>query len=483
MSHDLQTRAELVKLARLLDLDAGALAYLEPQGAADLKELREGISAARYDEHRALYQRIAGASKLLPAALTAKIAERAFPPVISARVSAELPAARAADLAKRMPVSYLADVCVDLDPRKVKSIIERIPVDRSIKVATELVHRDEHLTLGRLIDAASDEQLLAVAAKIESDEALVWIGFYAESPARLTGAVQALPEDRLRSIVHTSIDGRSELHSAGLALISRLSDEPLRSRLGDLAAECAAESLTRLVHTAVAEGFVPELLAVVACMSEDGQRRVVGLPVLQEREVLVALVNAAADGEYWDPLLPLVEHMDQELRGRLAALVSELDDDVLRAVVDTAHREGRWPELLPLVGTMQEQGRRRVASLVSELDDDVLCAVVDTAHREGLWPQLLAVAPYLDADSTRVLAKALGTPDGELLSGLVRAVDQADEWRAMLGVLAGQDADTQRETAAGWAGLTPEDRALVEGKARELGLWDALAPLRGAVDA
>lgn len=440
MSHDLRTRAELVKLARLLDLDTGALAYLEPQGAADLKELREGISAALYDEHRGLYQRIAGASKLLPAALTAKIAERAFPPVISARVSAELPADRAADLAKRMPVSYLADVCVDLDPRKVKSIIERIPVDRSIKVATELVHRDEHLTLGRLIDAASDEQLLAVAAKVESDEALVWIGFYAESPARLTGAVQALPEDRLRSIVHTSIDGRSELHSAGLALISRLSDEPLRSRLGDLAAECAAESLTRLVHTAVAEGFVPELLAVVACMSEDGQRRVVGLPVLQEREVLVALVNAAADGEYWDRLLPLVEHTDQELRGRLAALVSELDDDVLRTVVDTA-------------------------------------------HREGLWPQLLAVAPYLDADSTRVLAKALGTPDGELLSGLVRAVDQADEWRAMLGVLAGQDADAQRETAAGWAGLTPDDRALVEGKARELGLWDTLAPLRGAVDA
>lgn len=46
MSHDLGTRAELVKLGRLLGVEPDVVAFLEQQGADDIHALREGISAA-----------------------------------------------------------------------------------------------------------------------------------------------------------------------------------------------------------------------------------------------------------------------------------------------------------------------------------------------------------------------------------------------------------------------------------------------------
>lgn len=321
MSKDLATRAELLKLARVLHTGVDGVAFAESLDAADIQELREGISGSLYDEHRDLYQRIAAASKLLPVQLTAKIAERAFPPVISAGVAAGLTPDRAADLAKRMRVGYLADVCVGLDPRKVAKIIEWIPIGRAVEVAVELVNRDEHITLGRLIDAATPEQLRAVAARIACDEALLWIGFYAESPAHLTDAIRTMPDERLRSIVHTALEGASDLHVAGLMLMSRIGDEDLRLKFGEFAAECSDDALSRLVHTARAEGAMAELLSVVGGMSADAQRRVVRLPALEEQEVLVALVDAAAAGDHWDRLLPLVRFLDDGLRARVAALV------------------------------------------------------------------------------------------------------------------------------------------------------------------
>lgn len=159
--------------------------------------------------------------------MTAKIAERALPPLVSARVAAELSSDRAAELAKRMSIGYLADVCVDLDPRKVEPIIKRIPAARSIQVALELVRRDEQITLGRLIDAATDEQLRAVAGAIESDEALVCV---LEEREVLVALVNATAEggcwDRLLPLVEHMDD---ELRARLAALVTEVDDDVLRT--------------------------------------------------------------------------------------------------------------------------------------------------------------------------------------------------------------------------------------------------------------
>lgn len=314
MTSDLATRAELVKLARVLDTSVEGLAFLRSADSADIHELREGISAALHDKHRDLYQRIASASKLLPAALCVQVAERTFPPVISAKVAAEIGTDRIGEFAKRLSVAYMADVCTDIDPRRVPELLASVPVERGTRVAVELVRRREYLTLGRMIDAATEQLVRAAAAEIESDEALLWVAVYVESVDRLTSAVRALPAQRIRSVLHTALSGATELHGTGLALIARVDDEDLRRTLTDYAAEESDETLERLVRTAVSDGFLSELLVVVANMNESSLQRFAALNVLTEREILVALARAVDDGEYRERLLPLVDFLPEHAR-------------------------------------------------------------------------------------------------------------------------------------------------------------------------
>jgi hypothetical protein len=70
-------------------------------------------------------------------------------------------------------------------------------------------------------------------------------------------------------------------------------DERLRARLAGYAAEEDDEVLAALLHTALDEGAVGELLNAVADLDEPARRRVVNLPVLDEAEVRTRLEQAA----------------------------------------------------------------------------------------------------------------------------------------------------------------------------------------------
>lgn len=291
MGQNPATRAELVKLARALGTTPDGVGFAASLDPHDIRRIRERIVGALYDEHRAAFQRVAAITRLLPTPLNVRIALRAFSPLLAARVAGEMAPDRAAELADRMPVRYLAEACVHLDPRKAEPLVGRIRPDRVLAVVTELVDRGEYLTLGRLLDAATERIVGEVAATV-SDEVLLRIGLYAESDTQLTRAVAMLPPHRLRGIVRSALTGSPELRSAGLSLIGRLRDDRLRGRLADYAAEADDDVLTEMLHTAIDDGAVGELLAAVAAMGESGRRRVAALPALTERDTLTQLVQA-----------------------------------------------------------------------------------------------------------------------------------------------------------------------------------------------
>jgi hypothetical protein len=286
VGHDLTTEAELLKLARALGTTPEQVAFAAKLGHTDIRRLRERVVGALYDEHRLEFQRVATITRMLPTALNVRIALRAFTPMLAARIAGEMPPDRAAELANRMPVAYLAEGCVHLDPRRTGRLIGRIDHDRVLAVVIELVDRGEFITLGRLLDAATERIIRDVAAII-SDEALLRIGFYAESGPQLTRAVSALPADRLRSVVTCALAGPPDLRSAGLAMIGRLTDDQLRGRLAEYAAESDDDTLTRLLHTAIEDGAVEELLTAVAAMGEPARKRVLELPALAEHVTLL----------------------------------------------------------------------------------------------------------------------------------------------------------------------------------------------------
>lgn len=317
MGHDLATKAELVKLARALGTTPEEVAFAAELPHAAIRVVREHAVAALYDEHRAAFRRAATITRMLPTALNVRITLRAFSPLLAARVAGEMPPDRAAELANRMPVEYLAEACAHMDPRRAAPVIQRVRQDRVVAVIHELIAQGDFITLGRLLDSATEPIVRAVATTI-STEALLRIGFYAESDEQLTRAVALLPPDRLRQIVSDALSGPPELRSAGLALIDRLTDNALRGQLAEYAATATDETLAALLHTAIDDGAVEELLVAVAAMGEQSQRRVLTLPALAEPDILGDLVHMVEKNDLWLTVAPVVALMDDDLRRRLA---------------------------------------------------------------------------------------------------------------------------------------------------------------------
>ena len=313
MTPDLATRAELVKLARALGTTTEGVAFAAVLPYEDIRRVRERVVATLYDEHRAAFQRVAAITRVLPTAVNVRIALRAFPPLLAARVAGEMTPDRAAELANRMPVEYLAEACVHLDPRRAPRLVQRIRADRVLDVVVELIDRGEYLTLGRLLDAATEGVIHDVATTV-STEALLRIGFYAESGEQLTRAVALLPPSRLRGVVRDALSGPRELASAGLALIGRLTDDELRGRLAAHAAESDVPTLTLLLNTAIEDDAVDALLKAVAAMDETGRRHVLALPALGLPDVRDHLMLAIEKHNLWHLITDLTTHMPEELR-------------------------------------------------------------------------------------------------------------------------------------------------------------------------
>jgi hypothetical protein len=306
MGDDLAVQAELSKLARALGTTPDGVAFARSLPHDDIRRLRERVVTVLYDEHQAAFRRVAAITRLLPASLNVRIALRAFSPLLAARVAGEMTPDRAAEIVNRMPIEYLAEGCLHLDPRRAGPLIARIDPDRAVAVVLELVARGEYIVLGRLLDAATDVIIREVAARISS-EALLRIACYTESDANLTHAVALLPSQRLRDVAHRAVTGPPDLRSAGLALIARLDDDRLRGRLAEYAAEADDAALTRLLRTAIDDGAVPELLTAVAAMGRPAQQRVLRLPALTEHDVLDHLIDVARRHPLRDRLAPIVE--------------------------------------------------------------------------------------------------------------------------------------------------------------------------------
>ncbi|HEU5475310.1 MAG TPA: hypothetical protein VFV67_32105 [Actinophytocola sp.] len=329
MVQDQATQAELAKLARVLGTTPDRVAFAESLDHTAIRSLRDRVAAALYDEHRAGFRRIARVARVLPTPLNVKITMRSFPPRLAARIASEMAPDRAAELANRMPIDYLAEGCLHLDPHRAAPLISRIRPDRMKAVVTELVRRGEYITLGHLLDAAADRAVRLVAATI-SDDALLRIGYYTESTARLTQAVAALPLQRLPALVHHALTGPRDLRSAGLALIQRIDDDNLRGRLADYAAQADDDTLTTLLRTAIDDNCVPQLLTAVAAMRPASQQRVLTLPALAEPDILSHLINAAATHNLATQLAPMMNRIVNRFR-----------------LGSTAHRETTGPTRRP----------------------------------------------------------------------------------------------------------------------------------------
>ena len=188
----LRGQAEVMKLARLLGREPDELAYLERLAPADLRALRDSVTETLYDAHGSSLARLAAASRLLPAGITATIGQRAFGALLSARLAGLLETDKAVEVATKLPPPFLADVAVELDPRRASDLIGAIAPALIGQVTAELVARREYVTMGRFVGHLSDEAIAAAVAAMD-DEALLQVAFVLEDPSQLSRLFAKLP--------------------------------------------------------------------------------------------------------------------------------------------------------------------------------------------------------------------------------------------------------------------------------------------------
>ena len=296
----LQARAEVLKLARILEREPESLAYLESLSLDDLRALRDRVTEVLWTAHGHTLNRLASASRLLPAGLSATISERAFGPLLSARMAGLLEPSRAVDVATKLHSTFLADVATELDPRRASEVISQIPPGQIAEVTGELVRRGEYVTMGRFVGHLHEDALVAALGAMD-DAALLHVAFVLEDKGDLEHLVGLLPELRLAAIVQAAAD--DDLWLEALDLLDHLSE---RQR-----SEILATKL-ELDHAA-----------------------------------LEAIVAAVIEHDLWQEVLLVAEH-DPKLQGKLAERLPALSRREQRAIAKRARATGAIDRLGPL---------------------------------------------------------------------------------------------------------------------------------------
>jgi hypothetical protein len=186
-----------MKLARLLGREPHDLAYLERLAADDLRRLRDGVTEVLYDADAAVLRRMAAASRVLPVGVIATLAQRAFGPLLSARLAGLLDLDRAVAVAERLPPDFLADVAAELDPRRARELIAAISPGLVAEITRELALRSDYVTMGRFVGHLQDEAIPAALGELDP-AALLEVSFVLEDSGELDGLVEHLSPSQRR---------------------------------------------------------------------------------------------------------------------------------------------------------------------------------------------------------------------------------------------------------------------------------------------
>lgn len=301
-SDALQARAEILKLARILEREPDQLAYLERLSLADLRELRDQATEVLWNANSATLKRLAAASRLLPAGLNATISERAFGALLTARMAGLLEPARAVDVARKLPTPFLASVAIELDPRRASAVISQIAASQIAEVTRELVGRGEYVTMGRFVAHLSDDALAAALGAMD-DATLLRVGFVLEDKARLEQLAELLPTERLGAIIQAAAD-----------------------------ADLWLEALDLLTH-----------------LNETQADEIVTTALKLDDAALEAIVAAVLERDLWEEALMIAER-DETLQGKLAERLPALPARQRKAIA----RRAKELEALDRLGVLGE---------------------------------------------------------------------------------------------------------------------------------
>jgi hypothetical protein len=323
----LSTRAEIVKLARLLKLETAQLDFMDRYTVDQIRALREHMSAQLFDASKATLSRVAMASKLIPVPLVAMIGQKVYGPLLCARVTGLLPPARAVEISERLSVPFLSDLAMELDPRSAKEVIALMPVPRVIAIARELLKRGEFITMARFVDYLKDQTIKDVMSAISDDGALLQIAFFIESYARLEAIMEMVPQERLSSIIRFAAGSDKGLWPEALAMMLNVGTA-MRRKMGDLTAELDETTLAAVIATVQRESLWAAWVTAISAMTPAAQRKLLGMAAMNTPAVFAGFASAARDQGLRKLMTPLLTFMGEAPRRQIEELIGKVKNTV-----------------------------------------------------------------------------------------------------------------------------------------------------------
>jgi len=218
----METRAELLKLARVLGIDSDELDFLEGADPGELRDLRASISDRLLEVDREHFERVVALGRLLPGRVAAGITQHALGTQLSGRAASMLTADELADFARRLPADFVADVAAVMDLRSVGSLLDRIDAEKVVEVTLILADRRDWVTMGAFGGRIRPDALSKVIGRLDG-EALAQVGFLLEDRSRLDEILGLLDDEKLRELLIAA--GESNLIPETVYLLDALSDD------------------------------------------------------------------------------------------------------------------------------------------------------------------------------------------------------------------------------------------------------------------
>jgi hypothetical protein len=299
---DLRSRIEITKLGAELGCGEEPLAFLVDRSPEELRELRTLTSTALFARHEARVKLLASLSRMLPVPVTAKIAEHAMGPLLSARVAGALDPREAGKLAAHLSPEFLTRLSVSLDPVRVEPIVRTLPEQLIVDVGRRLLAAGEYLTLGRFVAIVPAATALKVVGGATGAQ-LLQVALYADEPRALDAIAQGVPDAVLGDVIRAAAE--TDAYDAAVALLTALSPQT-----------CA------------------RVVAQAGAVADDARE---------------ALVQAVADHDVWDAVLPSLHTVEQPVLHALVNVPATLDVAIIDSVVEHARRLDLAPVLVQLV--------------------------------------------------------------------------------------------------------------------------------------
>lgn len=303
------SRAQVLRIAHVLGVDATEVSFLDGIDAASLRALHGQITEVLFDTTDSNIGKLQAAAKILPPPITAKIAEKALGPVLCGRIAGSVDPSLAVSIAKRLPSDFLADVARHVHPNQIETIITRLPTEQVDRAAAVLAARSDVVALGHFSSIVKDSTLKKVIAALDGAH-LLDVAPFIEPVERTGHLIGLLDDERLLDVIRAA-DSNGRWVDA-FDLVDRL-DVPLRARIAALVVP-EPELIEGALRAAVEVDQWSSLLAFATHATEVSDDTWRGIEGFRDKKLITAAIAAVDRHDLWDELRQLVELWPEDLR-------------------------------------------------------------------------------------------------------------------------------------------------------------------------